>query len=89
MGGPATWRGGGMLLGPSDPPLGGGGLQGGVVGGDVRGKLVTKPMSNVAALHLEPNEIRYQINAVPTPTVAWTRQGYRGGTELTKKMING
>ena len=39
----------------------------------VPGKFVTKPMSYVAALHLVPNQIRYQINTVPTPAVAWTR----------------
>ena len=34
---------------------------------------VTKPMCYVAALHLYRIKIRYQINTVPTPTVAWTR----------------
>ena len=34
---------------------------------------VTKPMCYAAALHLYRIKIRYQINAVPTPTVAWTR----------------
>ena len=37
------------------------------------GKFVTKPMSYVAALHFVPNQIRYQINTVTTPAVAWTR----------------
>ena len=39
----------------------------------VTSKFVTKPMSYVAALHLYRIKIRYQINTVPTPAVAWTR----------------
>ena len=43
-------------------------------------------MSYVTALHLVPNQIRSQINTVPTPAVACTRpqliQG-GGGTERT------
>ena len=36
----------------------------------VTGKIVTKSMSYVAALHLVRNKIRSQINMVPTSTVA-------------------
>ena len=36
------------------------------------GRIITKPMSYVAALHLVPHQIRSQINTVPTPAVAWT-----------------
>ena len=42
-------------------------------------------MSYVAALYLVPNQIRYQINTVPTPAVAWTRAYLykgRGGDAL-------
>ena len=34
---------------------------------------VTKLMCYAAALHLYRIKIRYQINTVPAPTVAWTR----------------
>ena len=43
-------------------------------------------MSYVAALHWVPKQIRYQINMVPTPTVAWTSawliQGGGGGLSM-------
>ena len=48
-----------------------------------KSKSVTKPMCYAAALHLYRIYVRYQINTVPTPNVAWTRaylsKGGRGG----------